>query len=163
MSDFRIGLGVDAHRIVTGRKLVLGGVDVPTPFGLEAHSDGDVIAHAILDALFGAANMGDKGTHFPPTNSEFKDIASTKLLTQCRRELSDSRFEIVNIDVSVMCEEPKISPLVSAMQRELALALAIEESQISIKGTTLERMGFVGRKEGIAAMAVAMIKQAEYA
>ncbi len=161
MSKFRIGIGVDAHRVQKGRRLILGGVEIPADFGLEAHSDGDVIAHAILDALFGAAAMGDKGTNFPPTDPAYHNIRSTELLSRCRHALANRRIEIVNIDVSVMCEEPKIAAFVEEMQRALALALVIEESQISIKGTTLERMGFTGRKEGIAALAIAMIEERE--
>ena len=156
--NFRVGIGVDAHRREAGRPLFLGGVNIPSAFGLAAYSDGDVIAHAILDAMLGAANLGDKGTLFPDTDPKYKNIRSTELLTQAAKELSDSSFEIVNVDVSVMCEEPKITPYVSEMRAELSSALVIEKSQVSIKATTLEQMGFTGRKEGIAALAVVLIQ-----
>lgn len=159
--QLRIGIGVDAHRRINGRPLVLGGVHIPAPFGLEAHSDGDVIAHAIIDALFGAAALGDKGTHYPPTDPRYKDISSLKLLADCAKILYNRGYRLVNLDVSVMCEEPKLAPHVPAMQRELALACYTEEKYISIKGTTLEQLGFTGRNEGIAALAVALIEEAE--
>jgi 2-C-methyl-D-erythritol 2,4-cyclodiphosphate synthase len=154
----RVGIGVDAHRRVTGRPLVLGGVKLDAPFGLEAHSDGDVICHAILDALFGASALGDKGRFFPDSDPKYKGISSLALLEECRRTLTDYRFEIENIDVSVMCEEPKIAPHVEAMIRAIGLSLALDERKISVKGTTLEQMGFTGRNEGIAALAVAMVR-----
>ncbi|MBI5060452.1 2-C-methyl-D-erythritol 2,4-cyclodiphosphate synthase [candidate division KSB1 bacterium] len=157
----RIGIGVDAHRRVSGRKLVLGGVELPAEFGLAAHSDGDVIAHAILDALFGAAALGDKGRFFPPTDPAYHNISSLVLLQECRKTLADYDFEIENIDVSVMCEEPQLAPYVPEMVRQLGLALALDERRISVKGTTLERMGFTGRNEGIAALAVALVKGLE--
>jgi 2-C-methyl-D-erythritol 2,4-cyclodiphosphate synthase len=159
--SLRIGIGVDAHRRVAGRPLFLGGVQIPAPFGLEAHSDGDVIIHAIIDALFGAACLGDIGTHFPPTEERYKDIASLHLLSSATKTLDNHGYRVVNVDVSIMCEEPQISPHVAAMQRELATALYTEERNISIKGTTLERMGFTGRNEGIAALAVVMIEDTE--
>lgn len=154
----RVGIGVDAHRLIGGRPLVLGGVEIPSAVGLDAHSDGDVIIHALLDALFGAACLGDKGTHFPPSDNQYKNISSLQLLSRCANILSSKNYRVVNVDVSVMCEEPKISTHVPPMQRELARALHTEEKNISIKGTTLEHMGFTGRKEGIAALAIAMIE-----
>ncbi len=156
--SLRIGIGVDAHRRAEGRPLVLGGVQIPADFGLEAHSDGDVIAHAILEALLGAANLGDKGKWFPPTDPQYKGIRSTALLEQVATELKFRNYSIVNIDVSVMCEEPRLAPHIEEMKQELAMALMTDADQISIKGTTLERMGFTGRKEGIAALAVAMLE-----
>ena len=157
----RIGIGVDAHRKVSGRKLILGGIEIPADYGLEAHSDGDVIAHAILDALFGAAALGDKGRFFPPSDPYYKDISSLVLLQECRKTLGSYGFAIENIDVSVMCEEPRLAPHVDAMIQQLGRALALDNRQISIKGTTLERMGFTGRNEGIAALAVALLKSGE--
>jgi 2-C-methyl-D-erythritol 2,4-cyclodiphosphate synthase len=157
----RIGVGIDAHRRAAGRILVLGGVEIPAPFGLEAHSDGDVIAHAILDALFGAAALGDKGRFFPPSDPVYKDISSLVLLQECRKTLADYGWGIENIDVSVMCEEPKLAPHVPLMTKRIGAALALDERQVSVKGTTLERLGFTGRNEGIAALAVALLKSVE--
>jgi 2-C-methyl-D-erythritol 2,4-cyclodiphosphate synthase len=155
--NLRIGLGVDAHRRIEGRPLFLGGVEIPAPFGLLAHSDGDVLCHAILDALLGAANLGDKGQIFPDSDAQYKNIRSTELLARAIKLLSQHYFDIVNIDVSVMCEEPKLAPHIPQMKINLAKALHITPDQISIKATTLERMGFTGRNEGIAAMAIAML------
>ena len=155
----RIGIGVDAHRRIPGRPLVLGGVEIPAEFGLEAHSDGDVICHAIMEALLGAANLGDKGRIFPPSDAKYKDIRSTILLQHVVDMVERSGFETVNVDVSVMCEEPRISIHVSRMQQTLSKVMRIRPEDISIKGTTLESMGFTGRKEGIAALAVALIQK----
>lgn len=155
----RIGIGVDAHRRVDGRSLVLGGVDIPAPFGLEAHSDGDVICHAIMEALLGAANLGDKGKLFPPTDPQYKGIRSTRLLERTWDAVASAHFSLVNVDVSVMCEEPCIASYSEQMKQALAAAMKAEPEQISIKGTTLERMGFTGRKEGIAAMAVVLLER----
>jgi 2-C-methyl-D-erythritol 2,4-cyclodiphosphate synthase len=156
--NFRVGIGIDAHRFIPGRLLVLGSVIIPHPLGLEAHSDGDVIAHAILDGLLGAANIGDKGQLFPPTDPQYKDIRSSFFLEKATELLKQNHWQIVNIDVSVMAEEPKLLPHVSAMKTALSKAMNISGNQISIKGTTLEQMGFTGRKEGIAAMAVVLIE-----
>jgi 2-C-methyl-D-erythritol 2,4-cyclodiphosphate synthase len=156
--NLRVGIGTDAHRRVEGRPLVLGGVVIPAPFGLEAHSDGDVLSHAILDAMFGAASLGDKGSHFPPSDQQYKDIRSTELLKRAAHLLESEGYKLVNVDASVICEEPRLSPFIPQMKLELAAALGIRESRISIKGTTTERMGFTGRNEGIAAMAVVLVE-----
>lgn len=156
--SLRVGIGTDAHRRVKGRPLVLGGVEIPADFGLEAHSDGDVLAHAILDAMFGAASLGDKGTHFPPTDPQYKNIRSTELLARAIRTLKEDGYSLVNVDASVICEEPRLSPFIPQMKRQLATALGIAESRISIKGTTTERLGFTGRNEGIAATAVVLVE-----
>lgn len=158
---YRVGIGVDAHRICKGRPLYLGGVRIPAEFGLEAHSDGDVIAHALLDALFGAAALGDKGAHFPPSDPQYKDIRSITLLTRAAETLAAAGFAIINVDASVMCETPQLSPHVEAMRQTLAAALGIPRDRISIKGTTLEHLGFTGRGEGIAAVAVALLDKAD--
>jgi 2-C-methyl-D-erythritol 2,4-cyclodiphosphate synthase len=152
---------VDAHRRVRGRPLILGGVEIAADFGLEAHSDGDVLAHAIMDALLGAANLGDKGAHFPSGDARYKDIRSLILLRKVGEMLAARGHKIGNIDASVMCEEPKLAPYVSEMKRELAACLSVRESALSIKATTLERMGFTGRGEGIAALAVALVECAD--
>jgi 2-C-methyl-D-erythritol 2,4-cyclodiphosphate synthase len=154
----RVGIGFDAHRKRAGRTLVLGGVTIPSPWGLEAYSDGDVVAHAMLDALLGAADLGDKGRHFPPGDPRFKDIRSLRLLEETRQLLEASGFRIENIDVSVVCEEPKLSPHISQMEEALAAALKISKKQISVKATTTEGMGFTGRGEGVAAFAVALLE-----
>jgi len=154
----RIGIGFDAHRKVFGRALVLGGVTIPSSWGLEAHSDGDVIAHAIMDALLGAANLGDKGSLFPPDDPQFKDIRSVLLLERVCKFLIEKGFVIENIDATVICQEPKLSPYIQEMKVTLAVALAVSSMQISIKATTTEQMGFTGRGEGIAAMAVALVE-----
>jgi 2-C-methyl-D-erythritol 2,4-cyclodiphosphate synthase len=153
----RVGIGTDAHRKIGGRPLVLGGVEIPCAFGLEAHSDGDVLCHAVMDAILGAANLGDKGTHFPPTDPKYKDIRSTLLLENAMQTLRESGCSLVNVDISVVCEEPKIAPYVEAMKNQLAAALHVSVNRISIKGTTTEKMGFTGRGEGIAAMATALV------
>jgi 2-C-methyl-D-erythritol 2,4-cyclodiphosphate synthase len=155
--SFRVGIGIDAHRFVKNKPLVLGGVDIPFEFGLEAHSDGDVLSHAILDAIFGAANLGDKGSHFPPTDMKYSNIRSTMLLESAVELLGKENWKIENVDVSVMCEEPKLLPHADNMRATLAQALRISSGQISIKGTTLEQLGFTGRREGIAALAVVLI------
>jgi 2-C-methyl-D-erythritol 2,4-cyclodiphosphate synthase len=159
--NLRVGIGTDAHRRALGRPLILGGVEIPADFGLEAHSDGDVLAHAILDAMLGAASLGDKGLHFPPTDPQYKNIRSTELLASATQRLSEHGFKVVNVDASVVCEEPKLSPHIPHMRRELASALNVRESRISIKGTTTEGMGFTGRNEGIAAMAVVLVECSE--
>ncbi|MBK6909839.1 MAG: 2-C-methyl-D-erythritol 2,4-cyclodiphosphate synthase [bacterium] len=158
-TPFRVGVGVDAHRFVSGRPLVLGGVEIAFPFGLEAHSDGDVICHAILDALLGAANVGDKGKLFPPTDPKFKDARSTDLLHEAMRAVNRRGYNVVNLDVSVMCEEPRIAPYREEMRDAIATALAMDIECVSIKGTTLEGMGFTGRKEGIAAVATVLLSR----
>lgn len=156
-----MGIGVDAHQIVPNRELWLGGVKFDCDFGLEAHSDGDVLSHAILEALLGAANLGDKGKLFPPSDDAYKDIRSTKLLRRAMERVRSTGYEIGNVDVSVMCERPKLGPRVREIQRELAAALDCSAEQVSIKGTTLERLGFTGREEGIAALAVALLVKAK--
>ncbi len=154
----RIGIGFDAHRKVVGRALILGGVTIPSEWGLEAHSDGDVVAHAIMDALLGAANLGDKGCLFPPGDPRFKNIRSVLLLEQVRRLLTEKGLAIKNIDATVICQEPKLSPYIQEMKTTLASALAVSSMQVSIKATTTETMGFTGRGEGVAAMAVALVE-----
>jgi len=158
-TPFRVGVGVDAHRFIAGRQLVLGGIEIPYHLGLEAHSDGDVLCHAILDALLGAANIGDKGKLFPPSDPKFKDARSTDLLHEAMRAVNRRGYDVMNIDVSVMCEEPKIGPYREEMRDAIATALAVDMERVSIKGTTLEGMGFTGRKEGIAAVATVLLYQ----
>jgi 2-C-methyl-D-erythritol 2,4-cyclodiphosphate synthase len=156
--SLRVGIGLDAHRRIEGKPLVLGGVTIASDYGLEAHSDGDVLCHAILDALFGAASLGDKGVHFPPSDPQYKNIRSTVLVERAVRLLLDRGFKVNNIDVSVVCEEPKIEPHVLNMKKELSAALGVGNDRISVKATTMEKLGFTGRGEGVAAMAVALLE-----
>jgi len=157
--SFRVGIGFDAHRRVMGRPLVLGGVRIESDWGLEAHSDGDVIAHAVLDALLGACALGDKGMHFPPTDPRYKDIRSTELLSRAAALLGEHGYRIGNVDATVICEEPKLTPHVLAMREALSKALGVDASQVSVKPTTSEKLGFAGRGEGIAAMATVLVER----
>lgn len=153
----RVGYGYDVHKIVVNRELYLGGVKIDTPFGLLGHSDADVLIHAICDALLGAANMRDIGFHFPDTSEEFEMIDSKLLLKETVSLLRENGYEIGNIDCTICTEKPKINPFIPAMQKVLADVMAIDVEDISIKATTSEQLGFVGREEGLAAYAVALI------
>ncbi len=157
----RVGLGVDAHAfggIGDGRHLILGGVDIPFDRGLLGHSDADVLAHAVTDALLGAAGLEDIGHYFPDTEEKFKDADSIDLLREVRRVVGDA-WEVANIDAVVICERPKIRDHRDEMRRNLAGALEIDVSQVSVRGTTTERLGFAGRGEGIAAQAVCLLQE----
>lgn len=160
MSEMRVGMGYDVHRTAAGRPLVLGGVRMPSDWGLDGHSDADVIAHALGDALLGAAGLGDLGTHFPPGDARWKDASSLVLLGHIAAKLRERGARIVNADVMLLAEAPKIAPHREAMVLNLAAALEIEPSRVSVKATTNESLGFVGRREGLAAMAVALIELA---
>jgi 2-C-methyl-D-erythritol 2,4-cyclodiphosphate synthase len=155
----RIGLGYDVHPLVRGRRLVLGGVEIKHEFGLAGHSDADVLCHAIGDALLGAANLGDLGAHFPDTNAQFANINSLLLLKEIARLLREQDYRVVNIDSTLVLEAPKVMPFADRMRQNIAEALEISPSQISIKATTSEKMGFVGRKEGAAAYAVVLLNK----
>ena len=154
----RSGIGFDVHRLTSGRELVLGGVHVLSDHGLEGHSDADVVTHAIMDALLGAAALGDIGDHFPDSDERWKDARSVDLLTQVRDKLAHRGYAIRSVDVSVICEAPRLAPYRDKMRAELAGATRLDRSQVSVKFGTNEGMGFVGRGEGIAAMAVASIE-----
>ena len=153
----RVGIGYDSHRFVTGRPLVLGGVRIPFETGLAGHSDADVVAHAVTDALLGAAGLGDIGTHFPPDDARWRDADSIELLRAAVRILEERNYQVVNVDVTVIAEAPRLRPHVAAMRERLADALAISPDNVSVKGKTNEQMGWIGRGEGIAGMAVALI------
>jgi 2-C-methyl-D-erythritol 2,4-cyclodiphosphate synthase len=153
----RIGLGFDAHRFAPDRKLILGGVDIPHPLGLSGHSDADVLTHAIIDALLGTVGLGDIGQHFPDTDPIYKDISSLVLLARTGKMLAQKGYRIINIDSTLILESPQIAPFVTQCRRNIASALEIEIERVSVKATTTEGMGFAGRKEGIAAMAVTFI------
>ena len=153
----RIGFGYDVHRMADGRKLIIGGVDIPHPEGLEGHSDADVLLHAVADALLGAAALGDIGKHFPNTDPRFKGISSLILLRHVADLLAGHRFTVGNIDATVVLESPKIAPYVDLMRQNIADALRITLQQISVKATTHEALGFIGAGDGAAAHAVALI------
>ena len=153
----RIGIGYDSHRFADGRKLILGGVHIPHEQGLAGHSDADAVAHAVTDALLGAAALGDIGTHFPPSDPQWKDADSLALLQRANALIEERGYQVVNIDVSVICESPRIGPHVNAMRENLAKAVGIGSKHVSVKGKTNEGMGWIGRNEGIAVIAVALI------
>jgi 2-C-methyl-D-erythritol 2,4-cyclodiphosphate synthase len=153
----RIGQGYDAHRFQSGSAVILGGVTIPFEKSLAAHSDGDVLLHAICDAVLGAAALGDIGRHFPDTSAEFKGVDSRALLREVVRMVLEIGLRIENVDATVIAERPKISPYVETMRRNIADDLGISIDRINVKGTTTEKMGFTGRGEGIAATAVALL------
>lgn len=155
--NMRIGHGVDAHAFSEGRALVLGGVNIPFEKGLAGHSDADVVIHAVMDALLGAAGLGDIGKHFPNTDNHYKNISSVLLLENVVSMIQDRHYYIGNVDVTIIAQEPKVNPYIPAMQKVLAPILKIPVDAISIKATTTEKMGFIGRAEGIAAFATALI------
>ena len=154
----RIGYGFDVHALQEGRPFVLGGVEIPSSFGPLGHSDADVLIHAICDALLGAAALGDIGMHFPDNSSEFKNIDSKILLQRVVNLLKEKNYAIVNIDSTVILEKPKIAPHITAMRETLSKVMGIPVDDISIKATTNEKMGFIGRQEGVSAHAVALIE-----
>ncbi len=153
----RVGIGYDAHKLTAGRKLILGGVEVPYPKGLLGHSDADVLIHAIIDALIGAAGMGSIGDFFPDTDPAYKDISSLVLLKRIVSELKAAEYLIANVDSVVVCQEPRLAPYMRQIRETLAQALEIEVNQVNVKAKTEEGLGFTGRKEGIAAHAVCLI------
>ena len=161
MSAARAGIGFDTHRLVAGRRLILGGVEIDgAQAGLAGHSDADVLTHAVIDALLGAAGLGDIGQHFPDTDERWRDADSIELLRSMRDRLGDAGYTPVNIDATLACEEPKLAPFRDEMRTRLAEASGLEPSAVNVKYTTGERMGFVGRGEGIAALAIATVAQA---
>lgn len=154
----RIGFGFDVHPLVEGRRLCLGGIEIPHQKGTLGHSDGDALIHAVCDALLGAAAMGDIGQHFPDSSSEFKDIDSKVLLNKTIELLKQHHYSIGNIDVTVCLQNPKIAPYIPKMRIILAKVMQISENQISIKATTTEKLGFIGREEGVSVYAVALVQ-----
>ena len=155
--NFRIGHGYDVHRYKAGRKLILGGVDIPYEMGLDGHSDADVLVHAIIDALLGAAAMGDIGALYPDTDDAYKGADSIKLFEDVVGRLREKGYEIGNADVTILAQRPKMAPYIPAMRQVLAEALGIPQARVSVKATTTERMGYEGRGEGISAQAAALI------
>lgn len=156
----RIGIGYDVHRLVEDRELILAGVNVPYEKGLLGHSDADVVSHVIMDALLGAAALGDIGRHFPDNNPAYKGISSIKLLEKVKELIDNKLYIIENIDVTIMCQEPKLSPFIPQMEKNIAEALNIEEDQINIKATTEEGLGFTGEGLGISAQAICLLESA---
>lgn len=153
----RVGTGYDSHRFEEGRKLILGGVHIPDHPGLMGHSDGDAVAHAIIDAVLGAAAAGNVGSHFPPSDEAWKDADSMELLRRAVHILEARNYQVVNVDVTVVCESPRIAPWADAMRQRLGELLRIGPSAVSVKGKTNEGMGWIGRGEGVAVHAVALI------
>ena len=155
----RSGIGYDAHRLAPGRKLILGGVEIPHAMGLDGHSDADVLSHAIADALLGAIGERDIGHHFPNTDETIRGISSIEILQRVTTLLGQKKARAVNVDVTLIAEAPKIAPHISAMRERIASALQLEQSRISVKATTNEGLGALGRGEGMAAMAIATVEQ----
>ena len=153
----RVGLGYDSHRFEQGRRRVLGGVTIPDHAGLAGHSDGDAVAHALIDALLGAAGDGDIGSHFPPTDARWKDADSMDLLRRAVTLLEGRNYQVVNVDVTVICETPKIGPHAAAMRARLGELLGVGPDAVSVKGKTNEKMGWIGAGEGLAVHAVALV------
>jgi len=152
-----VGIGYDVHQLVAGRRLVLGGVEIPHPKGLDGHSDADALMHAVCDAVLGAMGEEDIGHFFPNTDPRWKGAPSKVFLAEAARQVAKRKGKIVNVDATVIAQEPKIYPHLAEMKKRIAAALGVSEKQIGVKATTNEKMGFVGREEGIAAMAVASV------
>lgn len=155
----RVGFGYDVHRLVEGRKLILGGVEIEFERGLSGHSDADVLSHAIGDALLGAASLGDLGRHFPDSDERYKGISSLRLLEEIRSKLMDKGFGIINIDATIVAEVPKLAPYMEKMRERLSNTLKIPLEDLSVKATTTEGLGFAGRGEGIACYAVVSLEK----
>ncbi|WP_191602585.1 2-C-methyl-D-erythritol 2,4-cyclodiphosphate synthase [Marinomonas algicola] len=157
MQPFRIGHGFDVHKFGVGEEIVIGGVSIPYEKGLEAHSDGDVALHALTDSLLGAAGLGDIGKHFPDTEAEYKGADSRILLRHVVELLKEKQYSIGNVDVTIIAQAPKMLPYIDSMRANIAADLNVELNQVNVKATTTEKLGFTGRKEGIAVEAVALI------
>ena len=155
---YRIGNGYDVHRLIKGRKLILGGVEIPHGLGLDGHSDADVLCHAVCDSLLGASGAGDLGKYFPDTDNKWKDVSSLVLLEKSGELVAERGFQISNIDTTIVAQQPKIGPHIESMTTNISETLKIDPTQINIKATTTERLGFTGREEGIAAYAVALLQ-----
>ena len=155
----RVGFGYDAHALVTGRPLFLGGIEIPYLFGLQGHSDADVLLHAICDALLGAIGEGDIGKHFPDTDSQYRDIRSTVLLKRVINKIKEKGFHLLNIDATIVAQRPKLFEFIPRMVKQIADVLEIEPGRVNVKATTTEGLGFAGRGEGIAAYAVALVEE----
>jgi len=152
--EFRSGIGFDSHPLTEGRRLVLGGVDIPHSQGLSGHSDGDVLVHAVMDALLGAANLGDKGVHFPSSDPQYKDISSLILLERVSVLVAEAGWRLSNVDATILAQNPRLSPFNLEMRENMARSLSVSPGRVSVKVTTTDYLGFVGREEGITAIAV---------
>jgi 2-C-methyl-D-erythritol 2,4-cyclodiphosphate synthase len=157
-SKMRTGIGYDVHPLVPGRRLVLGGIDIPFDKGLDGWSDADVLIHAIIDALLGAAALGDIGSHFPPGEPQYKGISSLTLLESAGRELAENGWRVNNIDATIVAEQPRLRDFIDGMREQISQTLGITLSQVSVKASTPSQLGFVGRGEGVAALAVALLE-----
>ena len=155
---YRIGNGYDVHRLIQGRKLILGGVNIPHGLGLDGHSDADVLCHSLCDSLLGACGAGDLGKYFPDTDNKWKGVSSLVLLEKSGELVAERGFQISNIDTTIVAQQPKIGPHIESMTTNISETLKIDPTQINIKATTTERLGFTGREEGIAAYAVALLQ-----
>jgi 2-C-methyl-D-erythritol 2,4-cyclodiphosphate synthase len=161
VSGARIGQGFDVHALVAGRRLVLGGVDIPFERGLEGHSDADVLIHAVIDALLGAAALGDIGRHFPDSDARYRGADSRVLLREVGKMLAQARLRVGNVDATLIAQAPRLAPYIDAMIANLAADLGLARDRVNVKATTTERLGFTGRGEGIAALAVALLEAME--
>lgn len=159
----RVGLGYDVHKLAAGRRLILGGVDIPWEMGLLGHSDADVLIHAVMDAMLGAAALGDIGQHFPDSDPAYKGISSIKLLEHVNNLLKENGFKVGNIDAVIIAQKPKMAPHISLMRANIARTVGVSENCINIKATTEEGLGFTGRSEGIAAQAVCLLEERDKA
>lgn len=155
--EYRIGNGFDVHALVGGRRLILGGVEIDYYLGLAGHSDADVLVHAIMDALLGAAGLGDIGRHFPDTDEKYKGADSLKLMSKVMHKIQAGKWEISNVDATIIAEKPKLAGQISRMEKNVADVLEINSERVNVKATTTEKLGFTGREEGIAAMASAVL------
>ena len=153
----RVGMGYDVHKLVEGRQLILGGVEIPYIHGLDGHSDADVLLHAIKDALLGAAALGDIGRHFPDTDMQYKGVSSMVLLKRVGEIVAEHGYVVNNLDATIVAQKPKVAPYISAMNKNIAIALHIDKDRVNVKATTTEGLGFAGKGEGIAAYAIASI------
>ena len=156
--SMRVGMGFDAHPLAGGRPLILGGVEVPFDKGLSGHSDGDVVVHALMDALLGAAALGDKGVHFPSSDPSLEGISSLVLLKRVASLVAARRWRVVNVDATILAQRPRLGPFIDEMRENVAHALGANQADVSIKATTTDHMGFAGRGEGLAAYAVALLE-----
>jgi 2-C-methyl-D-erythritol 2,4-cyclodiphosphate synthase len=157
VTAFRIGQGIDAHRLVAGRRLVLGGVEIPFERGLEGHSDGDVLLHAVASALLGALGAGDLGSHFPSTDARWKDAASTRLVAEVVGIMRDRHFSVANLDATVIAQVPRLAPHRDAMEAAVARMLGVDAARVNVKITSTDNLGAIGRGDGIAAQAVVLL------
>ena len=155
---YRIGNGYDVHRLVEGRKLILGGVNIPHSLGLDGHSDADVLCHALCDSLLGASGAGDLGKHFPDTDDQWKGVSSLVLLEETEKIVAARGYQITNIDSTIVAQQPKLAPHIQAMTSNISKCLKIQSDQVNIKATTTENLGFTGREEGISAYAVVLLQ-----